>query len=394
MTVYLDHAATTPLRAEVLEAYTEALGRVGNPSSVHRAGQSARDLVETGRERVAAAVGADPVEVLLTGGGTEAVNLGIKGLFWSRRSEDAVRRRILIPRGEHAATAESVAWLERHEGATVEWIPLDAVGRIDLEAAAAAITAHQDEVALVSAMWASNEVGTLQPIRELAALAARSGVPVHVDAIGAVGQVPVAFRGSGVAALSLAGHKLGAPVSTGALVLGRNWSVEPLLHGGDQQRGRSGTEDAAGAVALGLAVELAVGELPETAPRIAALRDRLVHGIRRTVPGAVLRGDPTRAGRLPGNAHVTVAGVDGDGLLYLLDGAGFALSTGAACRAGVTSPSPVLLAMGLDEATARGALRMTLGRSTTAAEVDALVAVLPGIVERARAAVAAQRSLD
>ncbi|MBI5161752.1 MAG: cysteine desulfurase [Micrococcales bacterium] len=393
MTVYLDHAATTPLRTEVLEAYARALRSVGNPSSSHRAGQSARDLVETGREQVAAALDADPVEVLLTAGGTEAVNLGIKGLYWARRAADPARRRILVPRGEHAATTESVAWLARHEAAEVQWIPLDALGRLDLAAAAAALDAHPREVALVSTVWASNEVGTVQPIRELAALAARHGVPVHVDGIGAVGQVPVAFRTSGIAALSIAGHKLGAPVSTGALILGREWSVEPLLHGGDQQRGRSGTEDAAGAVALGLAAELAARELPETAPRVAALRDRLLRGIRERVPDATLRGDPDPGGRLPGNAHITVAGADGDGLLYLLDAAGFAVSTGAACRAGVTSPSPVLMAMGLDETTARGALRMTLGGTTTTAEVDALLEVLPAVVERARAAVAASRSL-
>lgn len=393
MPVYLDHAATAPLRPEVLAAYTDALARVGNPSSIHAHGQSARDLVETGRERVAAALGAEPVEIVLTAGGTEAVNLGIKGLYWARRAADPDRRVVLLPEGEHAATVESVAWLERHEGAEAVHVPLDRLGRIRIDAAEAALGAHPGRVALVSALWASNEVGTIQPVAELAALAAAHGVPVHVDAIAAVGQVPVDLRASGVAALSIAGHKIGAPVSTGALAVARRWEVEPLVHGGDQQRGRSGTEDAAGAVALGVAAEAAVRDLELVVPGIAALRDRLIRGILAGVPGALLRGDPDPAGRLPGNVHVTIDGADGDGLLYLLDTAGFSVSTGSACRAGVAGPSPVLTAMGLDAGEARGALRMTLGAATTEADVDALVGRLPDLVARARAAVAGHRTI-
>lgn len=393
MRVYLDHAATTPLRPRVLAAYTSALRAVGNPSSVHADGQSAREMVETGRERVAVAFGADPVEVLLTAGGTEAVNLGIKGLYWARRAADARRRRILVPRGEHAATVESVEWLARHEGAEPQWVPVDALGRLRLDAVEGALTAHGDEVALITALWANNEVGTVQPVRELAGLAARHGVPVHVDAIAAAGQIPVGFAESGVAALSIAGHKLGAPVSTGALLLGRSWSVEPLLHGGEQQRGRSGTEDPAGALALGLAAELAAAEVGTVLPRVADLRDRLLGGILTRIPGVTARGDLDPAGRLPGNLHVTFDAVDGEVLLYLLDTAGFSVSSGSACRAGVTAPSPVLLAMGLSEAEARGALRMTLGPGTTVEQVDALLDALPDAVVGARAARAASRTI-
>ncbi len=386
MSIYLDHAATSPLRPEVLEAYTAALPLVGNPSSIHGHGQSARELLEQGRDRVAASLGADTAEVVLTGGGTEAVNLGIKGLFWSRK-----RTRIIVPLAEHHATIDSVEWLAAHEGAVLDWIEVDELGRIRLDALEAALAVGGDEVALVTALWANNEVGTLQPVGEIVAAAARYGVPVHLDAIAAYGSVPIDFHASGAAALSVSAHKIGGPVGVGALLLARTATVEPLLHGGNQQRARSGTQDAAGASAFGVAAELATADLAEHAARLATLRARLVRGIQSTVPGAVLRGDPAPAGRLPGNAHFTFAGCEGDSLLFLLDVAGFSVSTGSACQAGVPEASHVLLAMGLSEADARGALRFTLGPDTTADEIDALLAVLPGVVERARAAGLAER---
>jgi len=216
-------------------------------------------------------------------------------------------------------------------------------------------------------------------------------VPVHLDAIAAYGSVPIDFHAVGAAALSVSAHKIGGPVGVGALLLARSASVESLLHGGNQQRARSGTQDAAGASAFGVAAELATADLAEHAARLATLRDRLVRGIQSTVPGAVLRGDPDPAGRLPGNAHVTFTGCEGDSLLFLLDVAGFSVSTGSACQAGVPEASHVLLAMGLSEADARGALRFTLGPDTTADEIDALLAVLPGVVEQARAAGLAAR---
>jgi cysteine desulfurase len=370
MAVYLDHAATTPLRPEVLDAYVAALGVVGNPSSIHSQGQEAKRMLEEARERVAASVSADAVEVTFTSGGTEAVNLAVKGLFWAR----APRRRILVSRAEHHATIDAVQWLEEHEGAVIDWIPVNALGRIDLDYVSSAL---DDDVALVTLLWANNEVGTVQPVAEVVALAAAHGVPVHCDAVSAYGHLPLDFHSAGLAALSVSAHKIGGPVGIGALVISRSVSLTPLIHGGNQQRARSGTQDSAGAVAFGVAASLPL--LADT-----GLRDRLIAGVRAAVPTAVLRGDP--AVRLPNNAHFTFPGCEGDSLLFLLDVAGFSVSTGSACQAGVPEASHVLLAMGLTEADARGALRITLGHETTAEEVDAFVAALPAAVERARAA--------
>jgi cysteine desulfurase len=366
MAIYLDYAATAPMPPAVVDAYVQALQLVGNPSSIHSQGQQAKQVLEEAREQVAASLGADRVEVTFTGGGTEAVNLGIKGLFWN-----SPHKRILVPLAEHHATIETVEWLEQHEGAVVEWIPVDSVGRIDLRAFRQAIG---PDVALVSLLLANNEIGTIQPVAEVVALAAEHGVPVHVDAIAAYGSLPIDFHALGAAALSVSAHKIGGPVGIGALLIARSTTLVPLVHGGSQQRGRSGTQDAAGAAAFGVAARLA-------APADPALRDRLVAGVLAGVPTATYRGDPVD--RLPGNAHFTFAGCEGDSLLFLLDAAGFSVSTGSACQAGVPEASHVLLALGLDEPTARGALRFTLGAGTTEAEVDALVAALPEAVRRA-----------
>jgi cysteine desulfurase len=369
--IYLDHAATTPMTADVLEAYTSALSVVGNPSSIHSQGQAVRRMLEDARHTIAASLGADPVEVTFTSGGTEAINLAIKGLYWAAPD----RNRIIATRAEHHATIDALEWLEQHEGAVIEWVPVDGFGRIDLAALEAAL---DDDVALVTTLWANNEVGTIQPVERITALAAAHGVPVHVDAVSAYGSIPVDFAASGAAALSVSAHKIGGPVGVGALVIGRAASVTPLIHGGNQQRGRSGTMDAAGAHAFATAAAALPG------PHLAPLRDRLIAGVRAGVPEAVLRGDPVD--RLPGNAHFTFPGCEGDSLLFLLDAAGFSVSTGSACQAGVPEASHVLLAMGVDERDARGALRFTLGATTTAADVDALVAALPEAVARARAA--------
>ncbi len=416
--IYLDHAASSPMGPEVLSAYAAALALGGNPSSIHGPGQAARDRLEGGREQVAASLGADPVEVVFTGGGTEAVNLGIKGIFWALREipttgtvvgagaaatprsgprpeAERARNRIIVPRGEHHATIDAVEWLVSHEGAVVDWIDLDELGRIQLDQLERAL-ADPADVALVTALWANNEVGTLQPVDEIVRIATGAGgaaaVPVHLDAIAAYGSVPIDFHAVGAAALSVSAHKIGGPVGIGALLLARTARVEPLVHGGAQQRARSGTQDAAGAVAFGVAAEIATRDLGAHAARLGELRDRLVGGILDGVPGAVLRGDPDPAGRLPGNAHFTFAGCEGDSLLFLLDSAGFAVSTGSACQAGVPEASHVLLAMGVPEDVARGALRFTLGPGSTAADVDALLAVLPGAVERARSAGLAARA--
>ena len=377
MTIYLDHAATTPMLSEAISAYTDALSLVGNPSSIHSQGQNAKRVLEEAREQVAASLGCDPIEVIFTSGGTESVNLAIKGLFWARAEEQSVRRRILVPRGEHHATIDAVEWLEKYESALIEWIPIDHFGRIDLEALERAFTTH-DDIALLTFILANNEVGTIQPLASIVKIATRFGVPVHADAISAYHHLPIDFATSGLAALSVSAHKIGGPLGIGALVLARSATVVPLIHGGGQQRDvRSGTQDAPSALSFGVAAGHAT-------PSLAPLRDRVISGVRAGVPSAVLRGDPSE--RLDNNAHFTFAGCEGDSLLFLLDAAGVSVSTGSACRAGIPEASHVLLGMGIDENAARGALRITVGHTTTEADVDAFLAVLPTAVARAERA--------
>ena len=382
---YLDHAATTPMLDEALAAYVATAREVGNASSLHASGRCARRRVEESRERVAAALGARPSEVIFTGGGTESDNLAVKGIFWARRSAVATRTRVVASAIEHHAVLDSVHWLEQHEGASVGLLRVDDAGRLSADGLRAVLDEHGDQVALVSAMWANNEVGTVQPVAELAAVAAEYDIPFHTDAVQAVGQVPVDFAASGVAALTVTGHKLGGPVGVGALLLGRDVACTPVLHGGGQERDvRSGTLDAAGIAAFAVAVEITVKTQQEYADRVAALRDDLVARVRQAVPEAIYNGDPVN--RLPGNAHFSFPGCEGDALLLLLDAQGIACSTGSACSAGVAQPSHVLLAMGADDDRARSSLRFALGHNSTARDVDALVAALPGVVERARRA--------
>jgi len=384
---YLDHAATTPMLAEALDAYVAAAREVGNPSSLHAAGRNARRLVEESRERIAAALGARPSEVIFTSGGTESDNLATKGIFWAQRSTSLNRTRVIASAVEHHAVLDSVDWLGDHEDAVVDWLPVDELGRVSVPGFAELLAEHGDQIAVISVQWANNEVGTIQPIAELAMLAAGAGVPFHTDAVQAVGQVPVDFAGSGAAALTLTGHKLGGPVGVGALLLGRDVAGTPLLHGGGQERDvRSGTLDTPGVAAFAVAVEAAVKTQREYSARVSALRDDLVDRVRAALPDAIVNGDP--ADRLPGNAHFSFPGCEGDALLLLLDAQGISCSTGSACSAGVAQPSHVLLAMGADDDRARSSLRFTLGHTSTAADVDELLAALPGAVDRARRATA------
>ena len=390
---YLDHAATTPMLPSAVAAMTEALARTGNASSLHSAGRRARRVVEESRERIAAALGSRPSEIVFTGGGTESDNLAVKGLYWHRRGGDARRVRVLVSAIEHHAVIDSAEWLAEHAGAEVELLAVDDVGRVRPEVLRAALDRDPDTVALVSVMWANNEVGTINPIRELAEIAHAYGVPLHTDAVQAVGTVPVDFAASGVDALTLTGHKLGGPYGAGALLLGREVGLTPLLHGGGQERDvRSGTLDTPAVVGLATAVEQAVADAPARAERLAGLRDDLIGKVRASVPDAVLNGDPGHdvidggPSRLPGNVHLSFPGCEGDSLLMLLDANGIECSTGSACTAGVAQPSHVLLAMGTDEATARGSLRFSLGHTSTAEDVDAVAAVIAGVVERARRA--------
>ena len=395
MTAYLDHAATTPMLPSALAAMTEQLQVAGNASSLHTAGRMARRVVEESRERIARALGARPSEVLFTSGGTEADNLAVAGTWLARRDEDPGRVRLVASSIEHHAVLDCVEHLVRHQGAKVTWVDPDASGVVSAQAVRAAIEEDPESVALVSLMWANNEVGTLQPVAEVAALAHEHGVPFHTDAVQAAGHVPVDFTASGADLLTVTAHKVGGPVGVGALLARRDAVLSPLSHGGGQERQvRSGTLDVAGIRAFAVALEEAVSTLDAEAARLAALRDRIVTGalalgVDITVSGAWEPGDTRR--RLPGNAHLLVPGCEGDSLLYLLDAAGVQCSTGSACTAGVPQPSHVLLAMGLPEDEARGALRLTLGHTSTEADVDALLAALPGAVDRARRASGATR---
>ena len=386
---YLDHAATTPMVPEAVEAMAARLGDVGNPSSLHASGRAARRLVEEARETLAAALGARPSEILFTGGGTESDNLAVKGLYWQRRSEDPDRRRILASAVEHHAVMDAVLWLAEHEGAVVEWLPVDSAGRVHPETLETALAADPGSVALVTVMWANNEVGTVQPVEALAAVASAYDVPFHSDAVQAFGALPLDFAASGLDAMTVTGHKFGGPLGSGLLVLGRTVDLVPVLHGGGQERDvRSGTLDMPAIVGLAAAAEVAVKRRAERAERIAGLRDDLVRRVREVVPDAVLGGDPrlTSEHRLPGNAHFSFPGCEGDALLLLLDARGIECSTGSACSAGVPQPSHVLLAMGVPEALARGSLRFSLGHTSTQADVDAVAEAIGPVVERARRA--------
>ena len=383
---YLDHAATTPMVPEALEAMSACLGIVGNPSSLHASGRAARRLVEESRESLAASLGARPSEVLFTGGGTESDNLAVKGLYWQRHGDDPARRRILASAVEHHAVMDPALWLAEHEGAVIEWLPVDGSGRVHPETLQAAIASDPGSVALVSVMWANNEVGTVQPVAELAAVARSFDVPIHSDAVQAFGQLPVDFAASGLDAMTVTGHKIGGPLGTGLLVLGRTVDLTPVLHGGGQERDvRSGTLDTPAIVGLAAAAELAAKRQPERAEHLAGLRDDLVRRLLVEVPDAVLTGDGdlSVAHRLPGNAHFSFPGCEGDALLLLLDARGVECSTGSACSAGVPQASHVLLAMGVPEALARGSLRFSFGHTSTPADVDAVVEAIGPVVERA-----------
>jgi cysteine desulfurase len=383
---YLDHAATTPMYPDVIDAMAAQMSSLGNASSLHGSGRAARRVVEESRETIAAALGARPSEVVFTSGGTEADNLAIKGFYWSRHREDPRRIRILSTSIEHHAVLDPLHWLQTDEGAEVELLPVDTDGRLDVAAMKDSIERDPDSVALISVMWANNEVGTLQPIEDVVALAAPHGIPVHTDAVQAMGQVPLDFAASGVDAMTVTGHKVGGPFGVGALLLRREAELVSLLHGGGQERDvRSGTIDAPAIVGFARAAEFAVKGQAERALVLSELRDDLVRRVLDVVPDAAVNGAPAGE-RLPGNSHLSFPGCEGDSLLMLLDAQGIECSTGSACSAGVPQASHVLLAMGRQEAVARGSLRFSLGHTSTPQDVDRLVQAIGPAVERARAA--------
>jgi cysteine desulfurase len=399
--VYLDHAATTPMLPEALAAMTEELGQLGNPSSLHNAGRRARRVVEESREQIAEVFGARPSEVIFTSGGTEADNLAVKGLYWARVAGSGqsgsgrpgagrpaiAPHRVLATAIEHHAVLDSVHWLAGHEQAEEHWLPVDDTGVLQPAALAEAIGDDPDAVALITVMWANNEIGAVQPIAELAALAREHGIPFHTDAVQAAGQLPVDFAATGADAMTITGHKFGGPVGAGALLLARGIQPVPVLHGGGQESEvRSGTLDAPAIRAFAVAAAVMASHRDEEAARLAKLRDDLISQVLAAVPDAILNGPPAGPDRLPGNAHFSFPGCEGDALLMLLDAKGIACSTGSACTAGVAQPSHVLLAMGADEARSRGSLRFSLGHTSTQDDVDALGAAIGEAVQRARRA--------
>lgn len=385
--MYLDHAATTPMLPAAREVWLQESQVAGNPSSLHASGRRRRQVVEESRERIAGLLNVRPSAVVFTSGGTEADNLAIKGLFWRGRQTRGSSV-VITSRIEHHAVLDPVEWLEHDQGAQVRWLPVDEVGRVPAEALMEALT-DAANVALCSVMWANNEVGTVQPVAEFAALCRSAGVPFHTDAVQALGHLRMDLGSLNADAVSLSSHKIGGPVGVGALILDPQTSLTPVQHGGGQEREvRSGTLDAAGIAAFAAAVEHAVTGQQERAQHLRDLRTLLVEGVQRELPSAVVNGDLgiDESHRLPGNVHVSFPGCEGDLLLMLLDAAGIDCSTGSACTAGIPEPSHVLLAMGRDETQAKSSLRFSLSEATTMRDVERLLQVLPGAVERAQRA--------
>ena len=381
---YLDHAATTNLLPEVKSLLVEQLGVAANPSSLHESGRKARQQVEEARERIAKAINVRAAEIFFTAGGTESDNIAIKVLHWARQ-RDAKRPLILVSAVEHHAVLDPAKWLADRGEATLEFIPVDQLGRIDMNWLDTKLAIAADQISLISVMWANNEVGTVQPIAEVVELAARYHIPVHTDAVQALGTLPIDLTLIPVAAFAASGHKIGALHGTGFLMLRTGVKVEPLQHGGNQERDvRSGTINAAGAQALALAVELAVARQAAHAQRMSQLRNELVTQVKVAVPEAVYNGDPED--RLPGNAHFSFFGAEGDAMLMLLDSHGVQVSTGSACSAGIAQPSHVLIAMGMDSVKAKSSLRFSLGSTSSSADIAKLAAVLPDVVARAKSA--------
>jgi cysteine desulfurase len=385
MPVYLDHAATSPIRPSVLARYTKALEQVGNPASVHSFGQSSRQILEEAREIIAESIGCDRNEVIFTSGGTESDNLAVKGLYWHRHGQDQNRTLVVTSRAEHAAVLDSVNWLVAEQGAEVHFVSMSDDGVLDLEELSEVLEKRSDQIALVSLMWANNEIGVVHPITKITELAKAQSIPVHSDAIAALGHIPLNFAASGLSALTITGHKVGAPVGVGALILARSEKLTPVVHGGGQERNmRSGTPDAAAASAMAIAVKEAVGEQAELQNLHARLSARLVSGVREVAPDVKVSSE--HAPRLSNNVHFRFPGCLGDSLLYLMDVHGVSISTGSACSAGVSSPSHVVLSLGADSDEAMGTMRITFGHNSSEADVDAFLEAFPRAYEGAKKA--------
>ncbi len=378
---YLDNAATTAMLPEALEVMYREAANVGNASSLHGAGRRARRVVEESREKLAAAVGAKPQEIIFTASGTEANNLAVKGLFWNA---GATKRAILSSPIEHHAILDPLEWLEREHNVTLHLADVDSNGRTKVESVAQLLSEHQNEISFVTVMHSNNEVGALQPVEEIAAISREYKIPIHSDAVQSFGKVPLDFAKLGVNALTLSGHKIGGPLGVAALVAKKDLELTPLLHGGGQERDvRSGTLHTPAIAAFATAAELSQQRLQANADRIKALRERLIQGVTSAVADVRLNGG---ASTLPGIAHFTFAGAEGDALLLLLDAQGVQCSTGSACSAGIAQPSHVLIAMGMAAKVARSSIRFSIGTTTTEQEIDKAISVINEVVTRARAA--------
>ena len=374
MSVYLDHAATTPMFDVAIEAMNTSLRKLGNPSSLHTEGRSTRKDVEDAREKIAKAVGCLASEVIFTGSGTEADNAAIKGLFW--HSDKKV---ILVSSIEHHAVLDPAQWLAEHEGAELIEIPVNTDGVIDLEFVRSVVAQRGAEIALISVMHSNNETGVIQPIADVVKIA--GNIPVHCDAVQSFTKVPLSFKELGLFAMTISGHKVGGPLGIGALILRRAVEIPALLHGGGQERDiRSGTLNAPSIVAFAAAVEAHLYD----AKKVAALRDSFEAGVLAARPDAVINGK--NSDRLPGISNITFPGTQSDSLLLLMDSEKVSCSTGAACTAGVHRPSHVLMAMGLTDVVSQSSLRFSFGATNTQADVDYALSVLPKVIERGLAA--------
>ena len=378
MSIYLDHAATTPMNPAAIEALSTALAIIGNPSSLHADGRAVRKYVEDARDALAKNIGCAPSEIIFTGSGTEANNIAIKGIYWQRNAEKS-RPVIITSAIEHQAVLEPAQWLASHEGAQHIMIPVKEDGVISLDALQLLIDEHGDSIALISVMHSNNETGVIQPVADVVEIA--GDIPVHSDAIQSWNKTDFNFKELGLFATSLSGHKVGGPIGIGILVLRRGIDIPALIHGGGQEREiRSGTVNAPSIVALAAAITKSTYSSHD----VAALRHGFERAIAHVIPDATING--ADADRLPGISSVTIPGTLNETLLLLLDGKSISCSTGAACTAGVHRPSHVLEAMGLDDDAVMSTLRFSFGATTTQSDIDSVIAALPEVVSRARSA--------
>lgn len=378
---YLDNAATTAMLPEALEVMYRESANVGNASSLHGAGRRARRVVEESREKLAAAVGAKPQEIIFTASGTEANNLAVKGLYWRA---GASKRAIVSTPIEHHAILDPLEWLEREQSVTLHMAEVDSDGTTKVDSIAQLLSEYQKEISFVTVMHSNNEVGALQPVAEIAAISREYEMPIHTDAVQSFGKVPLDFGKLGVSALTISGHKIGGPLGVAALVAKKDLELTPLLHGGGQERDvRSGTLHTPAIAAFATAAELSQQRLQINADRIRSMRERLINGVTAAVDDVRINGGENT---LPGIAHFTFAGAEGDALLLLLDAQGVQCSTGSACSAGIAQPSHVLIAMGMAPKIARSSIRFSIGTTTSEKDIDKAISVISEVVSRARAA--------